>query len=166
MKTITIVRHAKSSWDNPDVNDFERPLNARGFADAPIIADRISKLMKLPDLFMSSPALRAKTTAEIFVEKFGVPVSKIVLDKDIYDKGSKYIMEFIKNLDEKIESVIIFGHNPDITSLATYYSGNYFDNIPTCGVICIDFDSNNWQDTFTNNGKIRFYEYPKKSIYN
>lgn len=164
MKTLLIVRHAKSGWDNPDLNDFERPLNKRGHRDAPFMGDLIAKMGIKPDLIISSSALRAHTTAGYFADSFKYPKDKIIADRSIYERGIRHIIKLIKNLDNNISTVMVFGHNPDITSLSSFYSGEYFDNVPTCGVVCIDFNVTSWNDTDTENGKLRFYEFPKKHL--
>ena len=162
MKTIILVRHAKSSWDDPEWDDFERPLNKRGKMDAPFMAELISSKLEQPDIFLSSPAQRALTTALEYAKAFGINENSISLDKKIYELGKRYILDKIKNLDEDFDSVILFGHNPDITSLSTYFSGEFFDNVPTCGTLCVDIDVASWKEIEDRNGSIRFYEIPKK----
>jgi phosphohistidine phosphatase len=162
MKTIYLVRHSKSSWETNTLNDFDRPLNQRGHSDAPMMAEIINKLIKVPDIIYSSPAMRAITTASYFAKAFGINIDEIQKDKKIYESGSKHIINLIKNLDDKYSSVMILGHNPDMTSLVTYYCGDYFENMPTSSIVCIDIDCDNWHDTSVENGKIRFFEFPKK----
>lgn len=162
MKTVTIVRHAKSSWDNTDWSDLERPLNKRGLVDAPFMANVISNLKDMPDVFYSSPAVRAYTTALEYAKSFNFEKENIIVDRGIYERGKKHIINLIKLTDNKLSDIIIFGHNPDITSLASYFSGEFFDNMPTCGTLCVDFDIDTWQQIEEKNGTIRFFEYPKK----
>lgn len=164
MKTIILVRHAKSSWDNPDWTDFDRPLNKRGLTDAPIMASIISSHINKPDIFYSSTANRALTTAEFFADAFRINHDEIKKEINIYEKGSKHINSLISSLDDKLNSVIFFGHNPDMTSLATYFTGAYFENVPTCGVVCIDFECDSWAEVKQVNGKLRFFKTPKNSI--
>lgn len=164
MKTLLLIRHAKSGWENPELSDFDRPLSVRGLTDAPIMADRINKLLGKPDKIYSSSATRAKTTALFFADSFRIDADVIVFDKLFYDNYAKSVKKTISLLDNSINTVAFIGHNPDITSLATYFSGEYFENIPTCGVVCIDFDTDNWDRLLEMNGVIRFYEYPKKSF--
>lgn len=162
MKIITLVRHAKSSWDNPDWSDLERPLNKRGLADAPFLADKISKKKNKPEKIYSSPANRALTTAKEYAKAFDYKLDDIIVEKGIYDYGKRHIINIIKALDNEINDVMFFGHNPDITSLSSYFSGEFFDNVPTCGTLCVEFDCNNWEEVTNINGKIVFYEFPKK----
>lgn len=161
MKTLTLIRHAKATWEKSDWQDFERPLNERGYNDAALLASKLTGYFIEPDVIISSPAVRAFTTAEIFIEKVPFKNSKFIKDIFIYEKGAKYILNLVKNLDSNVNSAMIFGHNPDITSLSTYYSGDFFENVPTCGIICLVFDTDDWQDTAKNNGKIKFFVYPK-----
>jgi len=162
MKKIILVRHAKSGWDNPDLQDFERPLNKRGKTDAPIMAQILEKYKVFPDLLISSPAVRALTTANIFAETINYPPKKILTDKGIYEKGARYIIKLIANLNNSVNTVVVFGHNPDMTSLASYFVGDYFDNVPTCGIVAIEKDVDDWSKIEDGNSKLLFYEYPKK----
>ncbi|MFP4369869.1 MAG: SixA phosphatase family protein [Candidatus Kapaibacterium sp.] len=162
MKKLILVRHAKSSWENDDWTDFERPLNDRGNKDAPIMADAIKDKGINPGLIISSPANRAVTTAKTYAQVLGYPEEAIITDMGIYEKGPKYIISLLKKTERKYDTVMLFGHNPDITSLASYFSGNHFDNVPTCGIVGIEFKINNWDDVETENGELSFFEYPKK----
>lgn len=162
MKQLIIVRHAKSSWDNPEWTDFGRPLNKRGLKDAPIMAEIIKDMKIKPDIIISSPANRAITTAKIYAEILGLKSKNIIEDRSIYEMGTRYIINLVKSLSDDISTVMIFGHNPDITSLSTYFSGEYFDNVPTCGTVGIEFDIEKWEQVELENGKLIFFEYPKK----
>ncbi len=162
MKTLLIIRHAKSSWGNPNFQDFDRPLNNRGERDAPFMAKLISNKSIKPDVIVSSPANRAYATAIEFAKAFGYPEKKINMDKGIYSHGQGHILSILRNLASNINTICIFGHNPDLTYLATYLSGQLFDNVPTCGVVCIDFDVDVWGDIDNQNGTLRFFEYPGK----
>lgn len=160
MKTITLIRHAKSDWNN-EFNDFDRPLNIRGKRDAPFMSTMLKEKIDNIDLIISSPANRAKTTCLEFAKEFEYEPSKIIYDIGIYEDGQKTILNLISNLSDEINSVILFGHNPDITSTVSYYSGKRFDNLPTCGIVSINFDVKNWKETIKINGKLNFFLYPK-----
>jgi phosphohistidine phosphatase len=163
MKTLTLVRHAKSSWDNEEWTDLERPLNERGFSDAPMMADIIAnKLQPKPDLVLSSNAQRALSTANIFAQAFGYNEDNVNIENGIYDRGTKYIINFLKTQGDDVNSIMLFGHNPDVTSMATYFLGNYIESLPTCAVITIDFDIEQWAEIEDINGVLKFYEYPKR----
>ncbi|PKL84626.1 MAG: phosphohistidine phosphatase [Ignavibacteriae bacterium HGW-Ignavibacteriae-1] len=161
MKTIVLVRHAKSSWDNPDWSDFERPLNKRGLRDAPFLADVLKTKELKPDLMISSPAIRAKITATIFADALDYGEKNLKFDIGIYEKGQKYVSKLISQLDNNNSTVFIFGHNPDISSLAGFLTGDYFENVPTCGIVCIDFKVQNWEQVLSENGALRFFIFPK-----
>src|SRR6056297_1598790 len=108
MKTLLIIRHAKSSWDNPDLPDVERPLNKRGFRDAPFMAKLIAEKVPKPDLFLSSPATRASTTAKYFAEAYNLEENRIEIKELIYDRGPKQILYMLSELDDEINSVALF----------------------------------------------------------
>lgn len=162
MKTIILVRHAKSDWGNPDLSDFDRPLNKRGSRDAPFMADLIASKGIIPDLIISSPANRAITTAKFFAAALNYNAEKIEQINLIYSAGINTIMELIASLDDKYKTVFLFGHNPVISSLAYNLSGGKVPDMPTCAVSCIDFEINSWNEIIEADGKLRFYEYPKK----
>lgn len=161
MKTLVLVRHAKSSWDNPDWSDFERPLNKRGNRDAPFMAEVIKAKNIIPDFMISSPAIRAKSTALYFAKELDYDSKNIKFDLGIYEKGMTYIKKILTNFDDEYNTIMLFGHNPDMTSLSSYLTGEYFDNVPTCGIICIDFNIDSWTKITNENGRLRFFIFPK-----
>jgi len=160
MKKITLIRHAKSDWNN-NFSDFDRPLNNRGLRDAPFMSTMLNEKMDKVDLIISSPANRAKTTCLEFAKEYNYDKTKIVYDIGIYEDGQKTILNLISNLNDEINSVVLFGHNPDITSTISYLSGQRFDNLPTCGIVSINFEVNNWKEIIKKNGKIDFFLFPK-----
>jgi phosphohistidine phosphatase len=163
MKTLTLVRHAKSSISEQDMPDIERPLNERGSTDAPIIAGIIAKKLKpKPDLILSSNALRAMTTANIFAEALGYPEDFVLVENGIYDRGTKYIINLLKTQSDDVNSILLFGHNPEVTSLATYFLGDFIGSLPTCAVMAIDFDIDRWSEIEDINGVLKFFEFPKR----
>lgn len=163
MKTLLIVRHAKSSWDNPNFSDYERPLNSRGERDAPYMAKVIKDKGINADIIISSPAVRALTTAKAFAAEQKIDESKIIIKELIYNSGFSEILRMLKKSDDVHNTIMLFGHNPDITHLSSYLSGNYFDNVHTCGVVCIAFPNvDKWANIDDQNGILSFYEYPRK----
>jgi len=164
MKLVTLVRHAKSSWDNANLSDFERPLNARGRRDAEFMSKLLPKQLPNPDIIYCSKAQRAVETLQYFLESYNFPKDKVNFDYGLYENGIRYIIKLIQNLPETAQNVLILGHNPDITAFSNAFSGSYFDNIPTCGIIGIEFDIEKWADFSHLMGKIKFYEYPKKHL--
>lgn len=162
MKTTVLARHAKSDWGNPDLTDFERPLNKRGLRDAPFMAELIAGKGLKPDLIISSPANRAITTAKYFAKALNYPLEKIEEINLIYTSGVNSIKELLASLDNKYNVVYLFGHNPAISALAYQLSAGKIPEMPTCAVACIDFEIEEWEDILEANGSLRFYEYPKK----
>jgi phosphohistidine phosphatase len=160
MKKLFIIRHAKSSWKDESLTDFERPLNKRGEKNAPFMGKYLKQENIFPDLIISSKALRAKTTAEIISSNIGYPLEKIDFSKDIYLKSHSMIIEDIKNLDNKLNIIFLVGHNPDLNILA-YNLVNLIENIPTTGVVEIEFDTNSWKDISNKNSTLKRFVYPK-----
>lgn len=162
MKTLILVRHAKSSWNDSSLSDIYRPLNNRGKRDAPFMAKVLVETGIKVDRFISSPANRALTTARHFAAAYGFHEENDIQIEDlIYHESIRSIMKLISDLDDDYKTVALFGHNPDFTSLASMYSNENFSNVPTCGVVCIDFDVDSWTDTGESLGNLRFFKYPK-----
>jgi phosphohistidine phosphatase len=158
-KILLVVRHAKSSWEVNTLNDFERPLNDRGKKDAPIMAQRlIDKKIKI-DAFVSSPAKRAKKTAELFCSTFGKNVNDIIFVSKLYHAFADIFFEVAEELDDVYNTVAVFSHNPGITTFVNLLSPEKnIDNMPTCGVFSIKINSAKWSDF---NKAILFFDYPK-----
>ncbi|MEJ7644014.1 MAG: histidine phosphatase family protein [Chryseolinea sp.] len=164
MKTLLIVRHAKSSWDVSNVNDFERPLSSRGKRDAPRMAKRLKEKKVFPDLMLSSPAKRALSTTKKIAKILGYPKSSIKKDQSLYHADEETMLSVVRDLNDKHTKVMIFGHNPGLTdfvnSIMTAEQQN-FDNIPTCGVIAFQFETSQWNNITWGAGKLLFFDYPK-----
>ena len=143
-KELLLVRHAKSSWDDPYLDDHDRPLNDRGLRNAPEMGKRLQGLSICPDAWVSSTALRAITTAEVMAEKIGFPPDQIQRTKDLYHASATDLQKFIAGLDDAIGSAILFGHNPGMTSLVADLYGLPIENLPTCGVVHLIFNENTW----------------------
>ncbi len=162
MKTLVLIRHSKSDWSDPNLTDIERPLNKRGKRDAPFMASLIKEKGLVPDLILTSPAERALQTVKYFVEEFKLDKSKIVIREEIYSLGSLAIRKLISQMDDSHNVIFLFGHNPDLSTLANQLLDVFIENIPTTGIVCIDFDFESWKEILNNKGKLRFFEYPKK----
>jgi len=160
MKTLYLVRHAKSYWGDQSLKDFDRPLNKRGQRDAPFIGNMLKEKKLEAELVISSPAKRAKKTAQEIAEKLGYPEKRILFNEELYEASLNDILELIKNIDEKYSVVMIFGHNPGLTLLNNNISNLYIDNIPTCGVVALSTDSK-WSDLKENSCEHMFFEFPK-----
>lgn len=163
MKSILLVRHAKSSWENFGVPDFDRPLNDRGKRDAPMIAGRLLDRKVGIDGFVSSPAKRAKKTAQAFAEKYGVNTDRIIYVDNLYEAGPDQFFEAIENLDDKMESVAIFSHNPGITGFANKMEVAKIDEMPTCSVFAVRIPIKTWKEFRNSTKEFWFFEYPKKT---
>ena len=162
MKKLYLARHAKSSWKEQDLDDFERPLNKRGKRDAPFIGQKLKEKNILPDLIISSPARRAITTAKKLAEQMGYPEEKIVEDENIYEAGGGELLSIIQRVDDKHNSLMMVGHNPAFTSLHNYIADQYIDNIPTCSVAFIELNVESWKEVEPNTGTLVDFLYPKK----
>jgi phosphohistidine phosphatase len=161
MRRITIVRHAKSSWDNPTLMDAQRPLNARGKDSAPMMGERLRKRGMSPDLLVSSPASRAVETAHIIAGKLGYPQESIHQDSRLYHASVKDWFSVICSFPKDANHVLCFGHNPGLTHLYNIFSPEPQSNIPTCGIIDLTFDVDEWEDVTQAKPGFISYDYPK-----
>ncbi len=143
MKTLYLVRHAKSSRDDPTLPDKERPLNDRGKRDAPKMGERLAKLDVKPDLVLSSPAIRALATAELIAKKLDYKTKDIVVEKRLYATTANDLLEVIHKLSDKPKRVMLVGHNPELTELAHRLSSEITD-MPTCAVAEFCFAATSW----------------------
>lgn len=164
MKRLYLIRHAKSSWKDQDLTDIERPLNTRGKRDAPCMGKRLKDLKVHPDLIVSSPAKRALKTAKVIAREIGYPKKRIETDESIYLAGVSTLLLVIQNIEDSYQQVILFGHNPGFTELAEYLTDQQFDNIPTCGIVCMDFDIESWKEVAEGKGILVSFDYPKKYV--
>lgn len=160
MKTVYLVRHAKSSWESDAVKDFDRPLNKRGDHDTALMSNLLFEKGIKVEKIISSPAKRALTTAKVFANKLQINEKEIQLEKKIYEASLKTLLETVHQLDDVVSSVMLFGHNPGLTSLINYF-GTAIDNLPTCGIAAFAFEVNHWKEV--EKGTLLFYEYPKKA---
>ncbi|MBT1704178.1 SixA phosphatase family protein [Chryseosolibacter indicus] len=163
MKTLYIVRHAKSSWADPEQNDFERPLNERGKRDAPRMGKRLKEKGIVPDIIVSSPAKRAKSTAKKIAKVLGYSKEKISKITKLYHATDDEILGVLKTIKDIHSNVIVVGHNPGLTDFANALIPQSvdIDNIPTCGIVAISFDVTQWRDITWGQGKFLFFDYPK-----
>ena len=162
MKTLTIVRHAKSSWDNASLADSERPLNGRGERDAPVMAERIHAAGVRPSLILSSHAVRAWTTAKIIAKELHYPVEFLQREKDMYLASADRLLSIIARQDEGFNHLMIVGHNPGLTDLVNTLVPNTTGNLPTAGVVSIAMETDTWELRGDFPRKLLLYDYPKK----
>jgi phosphohistidine phosphatase len=145
MKTLIIVRHAKSSWEYP-VDDKDRPLKLRGIKDAHLVANYIQDKIKMPDVIYSSIANRALHTCAIYTRTLKYPYDKVHIKESMYDFGGSGLVATVKSCDDEVDTLMVFGHNHAITAVVNTYGNQYFDNVPTSGTVVIQFDTNSWKD--------------------
>ncbi|WP_074406351.1 MULTISPECIES: SixA phosphatase family protein [Aquimarina] len=145
MKTLYIIRHAKSSWEF-DVSDDKRPLNDRGVRDAGLVGEHLKTLVKPIDKVLCSPAKRAYSTAKIIVSHLDIPENIFSLEPKLYDFEGTQVIDVIKNCHNDINTLMIFGHNHAFTSIANLFGDQHIDNLPTAGVVAIEFEVDMWQN--------------------
>ncbi len=161
MKLLTLIRHAKSAEETDDISDFDRPLSEKGEIDAPIMGEYLAKTLPKPDLIISSPAARAASTAEIIAEKVGYPVDKIHYINELYLCSITEYIEVLIEQSVKIKHIFLVSHNPGTTGFANLLTGEYIDNVPTCGVVHIGLDLYKWEDVEPETGKLLKFFTPK-----
>lgn len=161
MKTLIVVRHAKSSWENTGTSDLDRPLNSRGKKDAPDMAKRLHKKIKVIDVFLSSPALRAYTTAQYFADEYKVNKKDIAVEKQLYNALPETFYAVLTSLPDEHQCVAVFSHNPGITGFVNTLSEVHIDDMPTCALFAVSANTAEWI-LFKNAAKqFLFFEYPE-----
>ncbi len=163
IRRLTLVRHAKSSWDYAELSDFERPLNARGRRDAPAMAKRLAAELERPLRLVSSPALRAITTAHAFAEALGLVHTAIRVEPRIYEATRGSLFGVVQEQDDADMHVLLFGHNPGFSELAQLLAPCPFSEMPTCAVATLAFELPHWRDLQPRAGTLLRYEFPKKA---
>ncbi|WGH76775.1 histidine phosphatase family protein [Tenacibaculum tangerinum] len=159
MKTLYIVRHAKSSWEYDSVKDIDRPLKERGINDAHLLSKYLAEEIKRPDVFLSSSANRALHTAVIFCENFEYPLSNLKIKRQLYSFSDGYLVKTVKALDDSFNSAIVFSHDHGINSFVNKFGSKPIAHVATCGVVGIAFDTKHWKDI--KKGNTILIEFPK-----
>lgn len=162
MKILTLVRHAKSSRKEPWTSDFDRPLNGRGKRDAPEMGARLAAAGARPSLVVSSPARRARKTARILAEAIDYPKKKVREEPGIYEADAGTLLKIVRNLPGKVKHAMLVGHNPGFTDLAEELTGETIGNLPTCGMVTVEFDAANWGKIGPGRGRLVHFDYPKR----
>lgn len=162
MKRLYLIRHAKSSWKKKDLADFDRPLNKRGKHDAPLMGTRLKKINLNPDVLISSPARRALSTAKFISDKINYPAKKIIEQIQLYLAEVPELLDIVRNLDGTINDAVMVGHNPGMTDFTNFLTDEDIENIPTCGVVCIELLIEEWKYVDQSLGTLLFFDYPKK----
>ncbi len=160
MKTLYILRHAKSSWDDAALSDFERPLNERGLKAAPLVGGVMKKKQFQPELILSSPARRAEQTAALIKQSAGIG-GAIQFDERIYEASPARLLEVISEQDEKIASVMLVGHNPGLEGLLKFLTGE-LQPMPTAALAIVDLEIDKWSGINSSKGNLRMLIRPKE----
>lgn len=161
-KILYIVRHAKSSWADMELDDFDRPLNRRGLINAPEMGHRIARLPNIPNKIITSPAKRAMETATAMAKSIGISQGQIYPNSQIYEASFLSLITIIKQFKDDDQCLILVGHNPGFTHLVNDLANENIENIPTCGVAVLKFNIERWQDISVGSATLIRYDYPKK----
>jgi phosphohistidine phosphatase len=162
MKTLYLLRHAKSSRDDPELKDLERPLADRGLRDILKMASRFQQRGDTVDCVVTSPALRAKTTAKILAGQIGFPPDEVATNPEFYFAGAGMFVKAVSLLDVNCQSAMLVGHNPTITEFADRICDGRIDHIPTCGLLKLQFPVQHWEEIQEVLGELVYFDYPKK----
>jgi phosphohistidine phosphatase len=161
MKSLLLIRHAKSSWETDVLNDFDRPLNERGKREAAEMAKRLVKNKIAVDHFVSSPARRAKKTAKLFIKGYGKNEGEILYIPELYHASVQTFINVVSGLQDDYGTVAIFSHNPGITEFANTLASVQIDNMPTCGIFAVKAPVASWSEFADAPKELLFFNYPK-----
>lgn len=162
MKTLYLLRHAKSSWDHPELSDLERPLNERGKRDAPRMGKWLTQHIKAPDLVLCSPSVRTLATISKVGHELGLKGDDYKIDRRLYLASPRTLREIVRAAPDTIETLMLLGHNPGLTEFANQLCPSPgVDNIPTCGIFALRFNCRQWQEAATEHAEFLFFQYPK-----
>jgi phosphohistidine phosphatase len=161
MKILTLVRHAKSSWGDSALTDRQRPLNARGERDAPEMGTRIAQHGIRPSLILTSPAVRARTTATIIAHELGYPIEFLQSEDALYLASLDDILDVVVAQDNGFNNLMIVGHNPGLTEFANFLVPGITNNLPTAGVVAVQMDCEDWALHTQPTCELLTYDYPK-----
>ncbi len=162
MKTIFLIRHAKSSWGNDRILDHERILNQRGLIDAPAMGEKLKSLYEEPDKIICSTAQRAKKTADL-IGQIWFPKKNIEFMKRLYESYPSDVLKILNAISPDINSIALIFHNPTVTDLANMLGILDLPDIPTCGVIVLKYNKKEWQSLEIGNCELVNFDYPKKT---
>ena len=162
MKSLLLIRHAKSSWADFSIKDFDRPLNDRGKKDAPDMAKRLLDKDITIDAFIASPAKRARKTAELFAKEYKAEKSSIIFFDELYLATASLFSHVISKTDDRFNTIAVFSHNEGITDFANSLTDTRIDDIPTCGIFAIKIKTKHWKDFLEAEKEFWFFDSPKK----
>lgn len=164
MKFLTIIRHAKSDWKDPDLDDIARPLNERGRGAVLLVGNYLYQQKMKPDLIITSPATRAHDTATGIAELVKYDVKKLQTEPVVYFGTSSAIIDMLHGIDNQYEDIFLFGHEPILSSLIFQLTKNQLEKFSTCAVFRISFDIKDWNEIGTKKGKCEFFVNPKQLL--
>jgi phosphohistidine phosphatase len=162
MLRLTLFRHGKSSWDDVDINDFERPLAPRGLRDVPEMGRRLAALGKPPALIISSPARRALSTARAIAREVDCREERIVEEPGLYLAAPQQILAILQGAADAPDHILLVGHNPGFTDLANMLDDVRINNMPTAAMLIVEFDVPRWADIIPAQARFIAFDYPKK----
>jgi len=163
MKQLTIVRHAKAGWGDATLSDFQRPLNERGLKDSVTMAQRLLAQGLVPQCLVTSPALRALTTAQQFAETLSLASSAFTTDKNIYEASNDRLHDVVWGLDDRYDDIMLVGHNPGLSDLVRSLVSAGIDELSTCEIIVVQFDCEQWHEIGPGSGRISFNDLPRNT---
>jgi len=164
LKSLLLIRHAKSSWEDAGLSDYERPLNDRGKKDAPMMAERLYERGIKIDAFVSSPAKRAKKTAEQFAKQYKKEPTELIFKTELYLAGEDTFYSVAEKLNDDLECVAFFSHNPGITDFANSLTDARIDNIPTSGIFAVSIETKKWSKIKEAKKEFLFFDYPRALV--
>jgi phosphohistidine phosphatase len=159
MKTLILLRHAKSSWDDPALADFDRPLNERGLRDAPRMGKELARRKALPDLVLCSPAQRARQTLELFKGPAGL-AREPVYEPRIYNASTRDLLEVIQEISDEVESVLLVGHNPGLEDFFARLTERV-EHLPTAAMARLELKTDRWRDVGSSRVQLKWFVTPK-----
>jgi phosphohistidine phosphatase len=162
MRLLTVVRHAKSSWQDPELSDFDRPLNDRGRRDAPRMAAWTRQAAGVPDRMLSSPALRVLSTARVFAEILGTEPDQLRTMAQLYEASLATLMQLLQGLDQADRHVMLFGHNPGLSELVHALAMCPFEALPTGAVVHLELQVKRWDAVSEGSGELLSFMFPKR----
>lgn len=161
MKTIYLIRHAKSSWENHRLSDFERPLNKRGMNDTKKIGQELNQLDFNPEKIIASTSVRTTATIQLLCEHINYNFKNVEFNSTLYHPSRENFMRILEDLPDELESVALVSHNYGISEFADYLTENFMEAMPTCAVVCIELDIDSWKEIVRGLGTTKWYIYPK-----
>jgi len=161
MKQLTLIRHAKSSWDNPDLSDFDRPLNTRGAHDLPLMATRVKAMGLVPQRLLYSSAARTAVTAETLAQTLDLEDHRCVAIPEMYEACWETLLNLLQGQPDRLDSIMLVGHNPGLADLGTYLSGHPMAYFPTSAVQHLMLNVLSWSELAESCGSTQIFDYPK-----